>query len=93
MPRRALARRNGLGDRYCSRSPRWVRGGVGMLLGTLLGGMIGGGVALAVTTSGFDITEPVDTVNRAKNMAVLTAVAVALGATSGLTIGVWKPEC
>jgi len=86
-------RRQQLGNPYCTTSPRWVRGSVGTLLGTLLGGMIGGGVALAITTSQFELTEPVSAVNRVKNMALLTAGAATLGAISGLAVGAWKPEC
>jgi hypothetical protein len=82
-----------LGDASCSTSPRWVRGGVGFLLGTLLGSMIGGGLALAVTTTQFEITEPINAVSRVKTMAVVATGITVLGAAAGLTVGAWKPEC
>lgn len=85
--------RRRLGDAACSTSPRWVRGSVGFLLGAVLGGMIGGGVAFAVATSQFDVTEPIDAVKRAKNMSLLATGITVLGAVGGLSVGAWKPEC
>lgn len=55
--------------------------------------MIGGGIALAVTTTQFDISEPINAVKRAKNMVLLATGVTVLGATAGLTMGAWKPEC
>jgi hypothetical protein len=86
-------RRQHLGDATCSTSPRWVRGGVGFLLGGVLGGMIGGGIALAVTTAKLDITAPIESVKLARNMALLTTGITVLGAASGLAMGAWKPDC
>jgi hypothetical protein len=88
-----LLKTNGLGAAECSTSPRVVRGGIGFLLGALLGGMVGGGVALAVSTSQFDITEPIEAVKRAKTMALVASGITILGAVGGLTVGAWKPEC
>lgn len=89
----ARSRRRQLGNQSCATSPRWVRGGTGFVIGTLLGAMIGGGVALAITTSEFELTEPVSTVRRVKNMFLLTAGVATAGAIGGLTVGAWKPEC
>lgn len=86
-------RRAGFGGATCSTSPRWVRGGVGFLVGTMLGGMIGGGIALAVTTTQFEITAPIEAAKRTKNMAVLASGVTILGAIAGLTLGAAKPEC
>lgn len=82
-----------IGNASCSTSPRWVRGGVGFLLGGVLGSMIGGGIALAVTTTQFDISAPIDAVKRARNMALVATGVAVLGAAAGLTVGAWKPEC
>lgn len=86
-------RRAAFGGATCSTSPRWVRGGVGFLIGTMLGGMIGGGIALAVTTTQFEITAPIEAAKRAKNMAVVASGVTVLGAVAGLALGAAKPEC
>ena len=86
-------RQRNFGDATCSTSPRWVRGGVGFLIGGLLGGMIGGGIVLAVTTSQFELTAPIEAVQRAKNMALVASSITILGAVGGLAIGAWKQEC
>lgn len=85
--------RRRLGDSHCSKSPRWIRGSVGFLIGTLLGGMVGGGTAIAITTLKFDITEPGEALKRAKNMTILASGITIAGAIGGLVIGSSKPEC
>jgi hypothetical protein len=83
-----------LGDAAaCSHTSRVVRGGLGALIGGVLGGMIGGGIALAVTTSQFEITAPFEAVKRAKNMGLVATGITILGAVGGLVIGTAKPEC
>jgi uncharacterized membrane protein YdbT with pleckstrin-like domain len=86
-------RRRDFGDATCSTSPRWVRGSVGLLIGGVLGSMIGGGIALAVTTSQFEITAPVEALARAKTLALVATGITVLGAVGGLMIGAQKPEC
>jgi len=90
-----LLKRNAptLGDASCSNSPRWVRGGVGFLLGTLLGSMVGGGIAVAVTTMQTDITAPIESFKRAKMMWLVASGVTVLGAVGGLAVGSAKPEC
>jgi hypothetical protein len=100
-PRRSTAhlkphqyRKRALGDAAaCSHTSRAVRGGLGALIGGVLGGMIGGGVALAVATSQFEVTHPIEAVERAKTMALVSAGIAVLGAVGGLVVGSWKPEC
>jgi len=90
---RLLLPRNGFGAAACSHSPRWVRGGVGFLLGGMLGAMVGSGLAFAVSTFTADITEPVVTYKRVRTMAVVGTGITILGAVGGLTIGASAPEC
>jgi hypothetical protein len=92
--RRGTYNRNrAFGAAACSTSPRAVRGGIGFLLGAVLGGMVGGGVALAVTTTQFEVTAPIEAVKRAKNMYLVAAGITVLGAVGGLVLGTAKPEC
>ena len=86
-------RRHAFGAAACSTSPRWVRGGVGFLIGTLLGGMVGGGIATAVITFRSDITEPVASINRIKTMTLVASGVTVMGALGGLALGASKPEC
>lgn len=86
-------RRHAFGAAACSTSPRWVRGGVGFLIGTLLGGMVGGGIATAVITFRSDITEPVASINRIKTMTLVASGITIMGAIGGLALGAAKPEC
>jgi uncharacterized protein DUF5661 len=86
--------RRQFGAASCSTSPRWVRGGVGFLIGGMLGGMIGGGLALAVATSKLETTTATtDAVKRVRNMALIASGVSVLGAVGGLAVGAWKPEC
>lgn len=84
-------KRSGLGNAACAQSPRWVRGGVGFVLGTVLGSMVGGGIALAAAK--VDITDPAATVGRARLLAVVATGTTILGAVGGLALGAAKPEC
>lgn len=90
-----LLKRDMFGQATCSKSPRWVRGGVGFLIGGMLGGMIGGGLALAVATSKLDTTtaSTADAAKRVRNMALIASGVSLLGAVGGLTVGAWKQEC
>jgi hypothetical protein len=82
-----------LGSSSCSTSPRWVRGGVGFLIGGMLGAMIGGGIAVGVTTLQADILQPITTYRRARTMALIGTGITVLGAVGGLAVGASKPEC
>lgn len=86
-------RRRGLGDSSCSHTSRAVRGGIGALLGGVLGAMIGGGVAVAYATAKADITAPIETISRARSMALVGTGITVLGVVGGLAIGAAKPEC
>jgi len=86
-------RGHNFGDAACSHTSRVVRGGVGALIGGVIGGMIGGGVALAVTTSQFEVAHPIETVKRAKTMGLVAMGIAVLGAVGGLMAGSAKPEC
>jgi hypothetical protein len=63
------------------------------LIGGVLGGMVGGGVALAVATSQFEAAHPIEAVERAKTMTLVSAGIAVLGAVGGLVVGSWEPEC
>jgi hypothetical protein len=82
-----------LGDAACSTSPRWVRGGVGFLIGSALGAMVGGGIALAVTTASFEASAPVETLKRIRLTALIGTGVMMLGGVGGLVIGAANPEC
>lgn len=82
-----------LGDAACSTSPRWLRGGIGFLLGGVIGSMIGGGLAVAVTTAKADVTAPFATVATARRWWLIGSGITTLTALGGLWIGAAKPEC
>ncbi len=89
---RLVMPRSGLGGSTCSNSPRWMRGGIGFLLGGMIGGMIGGGVAFATTMTG-DITEPITTFRRVRTATLIGTGITILGAVGGLAVGAHAPEC
>jgi len=90
-----LKRRGGfgaVGGTSCSTSPRWVRGGIGLLLGGVLGGMIGGGIAMVMVNSA-SITEPLQSAIRLKTATMLPIFGALVG---GAGVGIFaaaKPEC
>lgn len=85
-------KKSGLGE-ACSTYPRWVRGGLGFLLGGMVGSMIGGGLAVAVTTAKADVTAPFETVSTAKRWWLIGSGVSLLGAIGGLWVAAAKPEC
>lgn len=85
--------RSTLGDKSCSTSPRWVRGGVGLLLGLVLGGMAGGGAAAAVVYWKASLTDPIDSFRIARTMSLVASGVTVVGGATGLLIGAHKPEC
>jgi len=83
----------------CATSPRWVRGGIGFLIGGMIGGMIGGGVALALVTSNASAVavpgapSTTASVQSAQKTALIATGVTIAGAIGGLTVGAIKPEC
>lgn len=91
---RTLAKRGRqqLGGASCSTSPRWVRGGIGLLFGSVLGGMLGGGVAMMLVNSA-TITEPLQSAIRLKSATMIPILGAVVG---GAGVGIFaaaKPEC
>jgi hypothetical protein len=95
-PRRHLVgarRRSSLGDKACSDSPRWVRGGVGFLLGTVLGAMTGAGIASGVVYWKASLLDPIGDIRLTRTMALVATATTVIGGGAGLLIGAHKPEC
>lgn len=74
----------------CSTSPRWLRGGIGLVVGGMLGLLIGSAAGIAAETSNIPLRR-----KRALSR-VLGTIALGLtvtGAAGGAFIGARKPEC
>lgn len=73
----------------CAKSNRWVRGGIGALVGALAGGLVGFGVFMATLPK----QTGQDPIGPSLMMVVAPAGGLTLGAVLGAYVGARKPQC